>query len=538
MPRENALTRGPGVARVALDVNLDANTIAPYREPRLVHEESFDVLGFMRADCCWLADPTCAEFSLLWPTCPYVIRTGVEAYPQIATFEEACRNEWCRLGIPCPSVAPTASPANPNQAVGPTTQMRQYRYSWVNKFDQESNGSPPSLAYNIADGTPVVLQIPPCDLGPEYCVDTVIIYRSGTPFESGGETSNPQNTEWFFVAAVPCGTTVYTDSIKNINLSATGKYPATFMREEVLPPPDDLHSVVNLENGMAAGLAGEWLVLSEPFAPNSWPLKLRIRLYDTPLKISAVKNVLYVGTTGRPYTIEITQDCNTNGIQGVYRHREPMPLVSPRSMVSGSGVCFYASDDGLVALSGTQARVVSEQVWSRKQWQALHPNRIIGALHNNYYFGFSDVVGFRLRTSETEHIDPAKNALTELSDRPQALWLSPQGYLYMAVGGQILEWNTGDRFRRYRYRNTEFFFGRRTNIAGAYAEIETPGPLEMNLITDRGEYSDNVLNSQVFRTPNWMRIESLAFEVSGTAEIKELAAGSSYKETFRAGANV
>jgi hypothetical protein len=523
---------------VALDVNLDANTIAPWREPRLVHQEDFDILGFMRSECCWLAYPMCAEFSLLWPTCPYLLRTGIEEYPQIATFEEACRDEWCRLGIPCPDVPPTASPANPNEPVGPTTQLRAYRYSWLNKYEQESNGSPPSVSYNVADGSPVVLQIPPCTPGPEYCVETILIYRSGTPFESGGETSNPQNTEWFLVAAVPCGTTVYTDSIKNINLSASGRHPATFMREETLPPPDDIHSIVNLENGMAAGLAGEWLVLSEPFAPHSWPLKLRIRLYDSPIQLAAVKNVLYVATNGRPYTIEIQQDCNTNGIQGVFRHREPMPIVSPRSMVAGSGVCFYASNDGLVALAGTQARVVSEQVWSRKQWQALRPNRIIGALLDNYYFGFSDIYGFRLRTSEVEHIDPAKNALTEISDRPQALWLSPQGYLYMAVGGDVLEWNTGDRLRKYRYQNTEFFFGRRSNIAAAYAEIETPGPLEMTLLTDRGDYTDNVLDSQVFRTPNWMRVEQLAFEVRGTAEIKELAAGSSYKEAFRAGANV
>lgn len=537
IPRDNPITRSPGVARVALDVNLDQNTIAPWREPKVVHEEQFDILGMFRPDCCWLTSEKCAEYTRLWPSCTYVVRTGVQSYPEISTFEEACEGVWCRLGVPCPTIAPTASPVNP-QAVDQTTQLRSYRYTWLNKYDQEGNGSPPSLSYNVVDGGSVMLQIPPCDAGPEYCIEKVAIYRTGTPFESGGETSNPQNTEWFLVDVVDCGTSSYVDNKKNIDLSANGKYFATFTREETLPPPDDLHSIVDLENGMMAGISDDWVIMSEPFAPHSWPLKLKKKLFNKPRRLAAIKDTLYVATDGFPYTIQATQDCNTNGIQGVFRHREPLPIISTRGMVAGTSAVYYPTTDGLVALSGTSARVISEAVWSKEQWQKIRPNRLIGAILNNYYFGFTDIYGFRLRTVDTEHIDPAKNALTEISDRPQSLWVSTEGYLYMAIGGQIKEWNTGNRQRPYTWRSTEYVFGRRSPVAAAYAFIERKGQLNVKLITDKGSYSREIVNSDLFRVPNWMQVGELAFELTGTAEVKEIAAGTSYSETYRAGANV
>lgn len=537
IPRLNPITRGPGVARRALDVRLDNNTLAPWREPLLVHSEQFDVLGFIRQDCCWLASEKCAQFSLGWPTCPYIFRTGVNDYPEIATFEEACVGDYARLGVPCPSVAPSVSLVN-STPVGETTQMRSYRYTWVNRYDQEGGGSPPSFSYNVTDGDPVLVTVPPCDVDPAFKVEKIKIYRSGTPFETGGETSNPQNTEWFLVAVIPCGQTLFTDNIKNINLSAGGGDLAVFTREESLDPPADLKSIVTLENGMLAGISGDWILMSEPFAPHSWPLKLRKRLYDTPLALASIKDVLYVGTDGHPYTIGATQDCNTNGIQEVYKHREPLPIISTRSMVAGSGAAYYSSTDGLVALAGTQARVISEAVWSKEQWQKLHPNRMLGAIQDGYYFGFSDNYGFRLRTAETEHIDPAKDALTELSDRPQALWRSREGYLYLAIGGEIFQWDGGARYRPWTYRSTEYVFGRKTPIAGAYALFERKGDLTVSLITELGTHTQKVLDSNIFRAPNWMQVAELAFELTGTAEIKEIAAGTSYKEAYRAGANV
>jgi len=540
MPRENPRLMNQNVAEVALDVNLDQGTLHPWRERLPVSTQEFDVLSMFRTDCCWLASDRCADYALMSPACDLVIRTGAADYPEIATFAEACAGIWCRLGVPCPNVPITASPADPTPVVDYSTTMRSYRYTWVNKFDQEGGGSPPSFSFDVVDGAAVVLQIPPCPDDPTFCVTQIKIYRTGTPFESGGETSNPQNTEWFLVDTVPCGTTVYTDTKRDIDLSGSGGDLAVFTREESIPPPADLHSVVSMENGCLCGISGQFIVQSETFKPQSWPLKFYKKLWpgDDPRRCVAIRNTLYVATDGHPYTIETTPDCNSDGRQGVYRHRDPMPITNVRSMAAGSGVAYYASDDGLIALSGTSARVSSEQLWSKKQWQKLHPNLMIGAILDGHYFGFSDVYGFRLKTVEPEHFDKPQTALTQLSDRPKALWTSPDGFLYMAFGNSIERWNDGNRWRPYLWISNDMLWARRTSLSAAYAMIRMPGPLEITHITDRGDYARVVVNDNLFRLPDWMSVASTKIKFVGTAEVTEFATGTSYKEAYRAGATV
>jgi transposase-like protein len=540
MPRNNPRLMNQNVAELALDVNLDQGTLRPWRDRLRVSDQDFDVLSMFLTDCCWLASDKCADYALVSPACPLVVRTGVAAYPEIATFEQACANIWCRLGVPCPDVAITASPADPAPPIGYSTTMRSYRYSWVNKFDQEGGGSPPSVSFDVVDGAAVMLQIPPCPADPSYCVTNVKIYRTGTPFESGGETSNPQNTEWYLVDVVGCGVSVYVDTKREIDLSVSGGDLAIFTREESIPPPADLHSVVSMENGCLCGISGEFVVQSETYLPHSWPLKFYKKLWqgDEPKRCVSVKNTLYVATAGHPYTIETTPDCNTDGRQGVWRHREPMPIVGGRSMAAGSGLAYYASEDGLVALAGAAARVVSEQLWSKEQWQKLHPNLMIGAIFDGFYFGFSDVYGFRLKTTEPEHFDKPETALTRLSDRPKAMWVSPDGFLYMAIGTAIERWNAGDRWRPYLWICTEMIWARRTSLSAAYAVIRQPGALEITHVTDRGDYARTVVNDDLFRLPDWMSVATTKIKLRGTAEVTEFATGTSFKEAYRAGATV
>lgn len=537
MPRANPMTMPPSVAEFALDVNLENGSLRPWRERLPVHTAPAPVRGFIRVGCCWLTGP-CAEFSLLWPSCELVVRTGAQDYPEIATFEQACRDEWCRLGVPCPSIAPSAQAAvapnlDPNLR---NLELRAYRYTWVNRLGQEGGGSPPSVPFPTNDGATSIVQLPANCPDPAYCIERINIYRLATPLESGGEKSNPQNTEYYFVDSVPCGTTVYTDTKTLFDLGGENGELAIFTREESVPPPDNLTGVVCLENGMLAGISGRFVVMSEPFAPHSWPLKFYKELWETPVALAAVASTLYVGTTGTPYTIDGRNDPQGDGLTTVLRHREPLPCVSKRSMVAASGGAYYASDDGLVAISGQNSRVVSESLFSKVDWQRLHPNRMQGALLDGFYFGISDVAGIRLKTNEAEHIDDAKAALTRLSDRPDAMWRSPEGFLFMAQDGVISQWNGGASDRVYTWRSLRQHLPKSLSLNAGQVDMGIPGNVTVDHVSEKGTFTRNVWETMDYRLPVWFSVREVQLQFSGTGEIMQGGVGTSVKEMVRVAA--
>lgn len=543
-PRLNERARSAQIAELALDVNLDEGTLRPWREPLQVHESVHaTILGMILVDCCWLTSDRCVTFCVPWPSCPYIVKAG-DGVPQYATFADACVDDWCPLTWPCPSTSPSASPTRPSPvSEARSYETRSYRYAWVNRYGHETAGSAPSASINVLDGDAVVVQIPQPPVG--FCITDVRLYRTGTPFETGSEQSNPMNTEWFLVGEFDATIGVVNDSIPNKDLSAGQTALATFFGDERLPPPDDLTSVVTLENGQMAGISPstKMVVMSEPFLPTSWPMRFRKALWDDefPVALASIGSTLYVGTNGRPYTINaVQQESNADGRHGVFRFREPSPCLSARGMCAGAGAVYYPSLDGLVALSGTQQRVVGEEVWSKDQWRALHPNRMIGAMHDGHYFGFSDVAGFRLRTAEQEHSDARTAMLTYLSDRPSAIWASDHGTLYTATGGFVSQWNAGNSFRPYYWLCTQFQWARRTSLCANYVLWGNSGrgPVDITVKTDKGDYVYKPLDENVRRLPNWMSVTETSVLFQGTGEVEEYSIGTSIKEAFRAGAQV
>lgn len=554
LPRANPRSRSGQVADLALDVNLDQGTLSPWRERKLVLAGVTPILAMKRFDCCWLKSEKCVSFVHPWPSCVFAVRAG-DGPPVYANFENACAGEWCFLGVPCPTEAPVASPTDPPAGAYPPTdfrkdfEQRHYRYAWVNQYGHEGPGSAPSGFVNTFEGAPVHVWLP--SPPPGYCITWLRLYRSGTPLESGGESSNPPNTEWFHVTDIAVGTNYFLDGVLTLDLGLGQHVNSTFHGDERLPAPYDLECVVTCENGMMAGIEPStgMICFSEPFLPTSWPMRYRKTLWpdDRPVALAATGQMLYVLTTSHPYTIEVPQQ-QLDGRHGVFRHRESLPCLSKRSVASGSGACYYASLDGLVAVSGTQSRVISEQLLSKRQWAAWRPNRMIGAVYDGHYFGFSEtsdlalqeagVHGFRMRTGEAEHIDADQVTLTYLTDNPTAVWVDDHGSLFLAEDGDISQWNAGNTLRPYLWRNTEFAWARRTSLAAGYVLTEAAGQVSVTVRTDRGDYTQNVLNGDLFRLPNWMSVVETQIEFRGTGEVTEAVFGSSWQETHKAGGNV
>lgn len=525
VPRLNPFARPPGSAAVALDVDLDNNSLRPWRTPRLVHEAAQDVLSFILADCCWLTWDKCVDAVFPYtPSCRQVIVTGAAAYPQIATAEEACAGDWCRLGVPCPPVAPTLS-SQVAVVDGETMAARAYRYTYVNRHGREGPGSPPSQIIRANDGQPILVQGFAAPSA-EWCVVSIRLYRLATAYETGLEQSNPQNTEYFLVEELPVATTAYLDDKTELELGDGAQ--GVFVTDEYLPPPADLHGIVSAENGFLAGISGNDVWICEPHSPHAWPLRYVKRFYGTPIALGAVGGALYVATDKRPYVVDLSDPANSNGVTPVKGTRVPLPCVSFRSMAADTSAAYYASKDGLVALSGGEAKIISQARLTERDWQELHPNRMIGHVRKGYYHGYTDVEGIRLRTLDQEFASIQEIGYTNLSERPAAIWTAPDGELYYAVGRQVLHWNGGDRFRDYTWQCSDVTFPRRTSLNTAAVNREAAGRVRFALITDYGRvFERQVDHSEFFRVKGGQNARIGAVEIKGTAEVFEFTVGTS-----------
>lgn len=530
-PRLNPLAQGPSLASKAIDVDLDNGTIRPWRDGKLMHTADHNILSFAQVGCCWLTWEKCVDVVYPYtPSCPFVIVTGAAGYPQIATAEEACRGEWCRLGVPCPPSAPimevTQLPVNKK------TAARGYRYSYVNKYGQEGGGSAPSEVAPVEDGQTVNVSGFACP-APEWCVTSIRLYRLGTPFETGLEESNPQNTEYFFVAEFPCTQATYVDTVKDIDLGGQAG-PNVFTNDEYLPPPADLRNLVSMENGILAGISGDSVWMCEPNFPHAWLLRYTKGLFDKPVALASIGHAMFVATDGRPYFVDGRNNCKGDGCAQVMRTRVPLPCVSARSMAAESGVCYYATKSGLVAMAGNAAKVVSQQHLSRRDWEALRPNLMIGAVRDGYYHGYTASFGMRYRGPEDEFANLRDIAYTHLSERPSALFRAEDGELYYAVGNQIFLWNGGDRFKVGTWASTAEWFPRRTSLGSGSIQRSTFGNTRFKLVTDYGVVQDRMVNNSTeFRIKGLASAEFASVEVDTTAEIFEIAVGTTIANRVR-----
>lgn len=526
-PRINPVIAALFQARVAIDVDLDNGTLRPWREGKLMHEAGQDALSFACIGDCWLTFPGCVSIvNPFTPACPYVLLAGPGIpYPMIATQADACLGDFCRLGLPCPSNAPmmdfTPLPMSRKGAA------RAYRYTFVNRYLQEGGGSPPSQVANVEDGQTVTVSgfsVPP----PEWCVTTIRIYRLGTPYETGLENSNPQNTEYYFVADIPVTQTSFVDTISDINLGGAGQ-AEVFVNDEWLAPPADLHSLVSLENGILAGISGENIYLSDPNSPHAWNLRYVKGLLDKPVGLAAVGNALYAMTDGRPYFIDGRNNPKQDGYAEVMRTRVPLPCESARSIANDSNVVYYASRAGLAAISGKEVKLISQSHLSERDWQALHPNLMVGAVRNGYYHGYSDVTGIRFRSVENEFGNPKEISYTTLSERPTALWAAPSGELYYAnQGGAIYQWNGGARFKPYTWAHDEYHLGRRTAFTSGHVERLSAGWLRFRMETEYGfVFTRMVSTNREFRVPSKGNAISMTLWFEGTAEVQQACLGTS-----------
>lgn len=441
LPRIPSHNLPKALSQVAEDVDLARGTLRPWRTDKKVSDKTGHSIFVDR--CCYLTSDNChATFSRIDTDCQFIVASGIADYPVIQKRDKACNDNWVRLGFPIELPAPNA------QFLGGigndfNTELRQYIYTLVDEFGFESSPSLPSDAIYAHNDYQVVISGIPTDIQ-GYAISSVRLYCAVTPLDYGDPKAN-YDAHFLLVDELPFGTGSYVHQAHSV-------YGEECLTEEYEPPHECMTDIHYCGNGQLGGLVKSELWLSEPLKPHAFPEAYRYgRFKGNPIRFLATEKVGYVLTDEYPAVIQLQEPPQQHGQREVVIIDETLPIISYQSACIYNGSCFYATKDGLVMLSGNQAKVISSELYSQDQWLALCPWTMIGVVHDGYYFGFTETQSIRLKAPDSIHENVPITQLTTLTIKPTAVYRSRQDNLYFATEDGIYQWNAGDTWKPFRW---------------------------------------------------------------------------------------
>lgn len=417
--------------------------------------------------------------------------TGGAAYP-INAYD---------LGVPRPT-APAMCVVS-GEGAG-TPEDRVYTYTNVTAWGEESQPADASNTVTVSVGQTVNLSGLSQPVAGNHNIATKRIYRS--------VTGSGSSVEYLFVAEIPAAQTTYSDTVLSESLG------------EVLPsiswatPPDALKGLVTFPGGLMAGFVGRDVYFCEPYRPFAWPAEY-INTVDYPVVgLGVMDTTLAVLTTGVPYFIQGTDPTG----MAVVKSDIHQACVSKRSIVSMNGIVLYASPDGLVKLSSGGSGLITEQMFSREQWQGINPATIHAYHWESKYVAFYDGGGFVFDPRDNTFIWHDITATAGYNDLQR-------DQLYLVRGLEMHKWYSGTP-KSYTWRSKKWTLPQPMSFGCAQVEAEAY-PLTFKFYADGVlKHTQAVTSRSVFRLPAGFQARDIEFEISGTPEVFMVGIAHSPKE--------
>jgi hypothetical protein len=421
------------------------------------------------------------------------------------------------MGIPAPAGAPTVAGTN-SGATSPVIEYYYYVYTYVNSLGWESAPSPVSALVTRDNlGSTAISGFSSVPSG-NYDIATIRIYRT-----QGSSTG----TDFYFLREIALATSSTTDDNQTLgeNLATNLWFPApgvpTGGATSITEPT--LSNLTAMWNGMMSGISGNSVRICEPYTPYAWPANYEIIPPDSkPVGLGVFGQSLLVLTTGRPLLV---QGSTPDGMD-----QRPLEIqqacVSARSVVSmGNGVA-WASEDGLCWFGDGGARVITNGVMLREDWQALVPSSIIGKMYEGFYLGSYDDGSGR----KGFLIDPNGGGIYFLDTGYSAMYFdSLKDQLYVLTGTNVGKWDTGTSLT-YRSRSKPFRQGSPINFAAAVV-VANAYPVTFRLYADGAlKHTQTVADRNPFRLPSGYRAFEFHIELEGTNPVQDVAIATSVEE--------
>lgn len=275
--------------------------------------------------------------------------------------------DYLEMGVPAPSAAPTLTVVN---GTG-TAEDRVYLQTFVSTFGSLKEESAPCAPVTCTiqpTGGSVTINAFAAPPAGKYNITHRRIYRSlaGT-------------SDYGFVAEIPVATTSYSDA------AATGSATSLLQSLYWTPPPSGLKGIVSMPNGMVAGFNGNEVWFCEPYYPHAWPSSYMLTVDYPIVGLGVYGSVLVVLTERIPYLISGSHP----SAMSQEALQMPEPCIAKRSIAHNEFGVLYVSPNGIVGIGQGTRGLVTEDAYTRDDWQATSPTGLFGALFGRNYMLFN-----------------------------------------------------------------------------------------------------------------------------------------------------
>lgn len=519
-----------GSASVAIDCDFSSGSLASFREPAPYREVTEGTKATFQHECCWHDFDGCVDLAYGSVTCKQCFVTGAEDYPLVLTVDTDengdCVTKQRRLGLPCPTTAPSIMPGTTANSALKDVEGRSYAYQYINSAGERSALSPGTSAQNLYDGQTVVVSGWPVP-DANYDVTKVAIYRTVSSYQTGNEQSNQSQTTWMLVDEIDVNAVSYIDSKWNVDLSIA------IMEDLVLPPPEGLRGIIWIESmNCLMGYVGNRIYASENNSYHNWPYYYD--LDDNVCGLVESNGLVYVATDGHPYILAGRVGCENAGCREIIRLPGAFPMVGcgNRRMAKCRAGAVYPSHKGLIMLSGKSAPVIlTWPLYSEKDWQALRPQTVTPVEVAGKLFVFAEGGSFYLTMASSAEQGWSLDFHCSLSDTDVTdAFVTRQGDFYIVKDGIQYLWNRGAKKRPHYFKSQEVVGA--APIGWGAGHIWFRGGTEnVRIDLDGRKIIDReVLSSRVFRLPMYAIGQRMYVTLTGTGTVSLLSIATSMHE--------
>ena len=360
-----------------------------------------------------------------------------DLFPRQATVEQALRGASDRLGIPTPAQPRVSAITGTADEASSTAITSLYSVSFVNKYGEEGDMSPPSVLFEFKTGQSINVgnlgSVPQNDanLADYSSVASYRLYR----FDPDADASR-------FVTEQLVTVTSFQDDTGETVLGEA------FVAQDFVPPPVDLQGLHLMSNGSAVGFIGKTVYLTEPYQLNAWPYQFPVQ--SDIVALSSFDNTLVVLTTGYPEVATIYDPQSIT--PAILSNREP--CVSKESVVQASGGVIFATPSNLYFIGPSGGQSLTEDYFSFREFARLKPATFDSVFRDGEYFSFHEgQAEGRCLILDTREASAVIRQLSQTADAVHVKRGTDE--LYLANGTNIELYQGGNRRLPYTWESKQ-----------------------------------------------------------------------------------
>ena len=508
IPKANPLALPSGSAQVADNCRTSSGVLESFRNPLQVYDPTTaNIKTIYRFGQTTNSD---TDYWLTFTNVVDVVKGAIandteertyytgDGFPKVTKSDMALTSRpypsaYFRLGLPAPATAPVATVSGAPTSESVIAETRFYTYTFVSAMGEESAPAQPSNEVTHKNGQTVHLMLGSVPAG-AYNVTSKRIYRT---------TTGSKTTEYLFVAEVPAATGAYDDTV---SADALGEVMPSMDYSQL---PDDARGLVAMPNGIMAAHTDYDVYFSVPYKPYAWPVSYMMTVSYPIVGLGAFGNSLVVLTTGYP-TVMTGTDPSSISSEDV---KVPYACLSKRSIVNAMGGVLFAAADGLISIDGSGPRVITEELFTRREWSKLKPESMLCAVWDERIFVFYDN-----GTTRGGYII-SNDGLTTTSVYATAAFTDPvTGSLFLCVNDKIVKWDAG-LAGSFHWRSRKHAVSIPKNFACAQVLSEVY-PITANIYAD-GVLTDTkvVTDDLAFRLSSGFRARYWELELTGAGPV-------------------